>query len=101
MRLAECLPCFLHVDVLVIGPLFREGTFQLGERSGIAYYSLELRVGVMLGMLLCVKQALDFLFIGIVHGSGVLKFSFNTLTMCDRCFHTAMRLIPVSAQMAL
>jgi len=73
----------------------------LGERSGIVYDFTELLVGVVFGMLLCVKEALDLLFIGIVHGSGVLKFSFNTLTMCDRCFHTAMRLVPVSAQMAL
>ena len=101
MRQAEHLPCFLHVDVLVFGPRFHESALHSGERSGIAYDFTELLVGVVLGMLLCVKETLDFLFVGIIHGSGVLMFSFNTLTMCDRCFHTAMRLVPVSAQMAL
>ena len=101
MRQAERLPCFLHVDVFVFGPLFREGTFQLGKRLGIVYDFTEFLIGVMLGVLLRVKETLDFLFVGIIHGSGVLMFSFNTLTMCDRCFHTAMRLVPVSAQIAL
>ena len=63
MRQAERLPCFLHVDVLVFGPRFHEGTLQSGERSGIAYDFTELLVSVVLGMLLCVKETLDFLFV--------------------------------------
>ena len=99
--LAESLPRAVHVDVFVFGPLLCERPFQLCDWLGLVYDLLEFLVGVVLGMLLCVEETLDFLFIGIVHGLGVLTFFFNTLTMCDRCFHTAIRLVPVSAQMAL
>ena len=63
MRQAEHFPCFLHIDVLVFGSFFREGTFQQSKRPGIVYDFTEFLIGVVLGVLLCVKEALDLLFV--------------------------------------
>ena len=42
---------------------FREGTFQQSKRPGIVYDFTEFLIGVVLGVLLCVKEALDLLFV--------------------------------------
>ena len=63
MCLAEHFPCFLHIDVLVFGSFFREGTFQQSKQPGIVYDFTEFLIGVVLGVLLCVKEALDLLFV--------------------------------------